>query len=262
MARVLMNPGTLILQMAKASPDDFLAGLKSLSNQERVEVDRKMRQLEDKHQDEFSKDAGRREQSRRGFLSTLGLGAAGVGAAVASKLLPGGKVIGEAPPTAKPAVKQVAPEVTDRAKKLAAAFDTLNAKRQEFSNPLREPYRDMVDVFAEYEQDQSRIAAVQALADKEQLNRGEMDTIVRAMTDAMIAAREADNEQHTEAIDQGMDSVYRAIGSRYNRENAAYRHKLGDQPNDSLDDADRELRNVLMDFKLDEYGTDEQEDLF
>ena len=33
-----------------------------------------MRQLEDKHQDEFSKDAGRREQSRRGFLSTLGLG--------------------------------------------------------------------------------------------------------------------------------------------------------------------------------------------
>ena len=51
-----MNPGTVILNLAKASPDDFLAGLKSLSNQERVEVDRKMRQLEDKHQDEFSKD--------------------------------------------------------------------------------------------------------------------------------------------------------------------------------------------------------------
>ena len=90
-----MTPGDHILLLAKASPDDFLAGLKSLSNQERVEVDRKMRQLEDKHQDEFSKDSGRREQTRRGFLSTLGLGAAGVGAAVASKLLPGGKVVGD-----------------------------------------------------------------------------------------------------------------------------------------------------------------------
>ena len=100
---VPMNAGSVILSLVKASPDDFLAGLKSLSNQERVEVDRKMRQLEDKHQDEFSKDSGRREQSRRGFLSTLGLGAAGVGAAVASKLLPGSKVVGDQAPKAAPA---------------------------------------------------------------------------------------------------------------------------------------------------------------
>ena len=98
-----MTPGAVLLNLAKASPDDFLAGLKSLSNQERVEVDRKMRQLEDKHQDEFSKDSGRREQSRRGFLSTLGLGAAGVGAAVAAKLLPGGKVVGDRAPKEAPA---------------------------------------------------------------------------------------------------------------------------------------------------------------
>ena len=51
----------------------------------------------------FPRTAGRREQSRRGFLSTLGLGAAGVGAAVASKLLPGGKVIGDPAPKAAPA---------------------------------------------------------------------------------------------------------------------------------------------------------------
>ena len=120
-----MNAGSVILSLVKASPDDFLAGLKSLSNQERVEVDRKMRQLEDKHQSEFSQDSGRREQSRRGFLSTLGLGAAGIGAAIGAKLLPGGKVIGEQAPKAAPPA--------------AAAPDPRQVlRRQSFSNPVRE----------------------------------------------------------------------------------------------------------------------------
>ena len=118
-----MNPGTVILNLAKATPDDFLAGLKSLSNQERVEVDRKMRQLEDKHQDEFSKDSGKREQTRRGFLSTLGLGAAGVGAAVAAKLLPGGKVIGDQAPKTPPAAGLSAAD--------AAELEELRAMRKE-----------------------------------------------------------------------------------------------------------------------------------
>ena len=126
-----MTPGTVILNLAKASPDDFLAGLKSLSNQERVEVDRKMRQLEDKHQDEFSKDSGRREQTRRGFLSTLGLGAAGIGAAVASKLLPGGKVVGKpADDVPLAAVAKPEPSQAD------SAVAKLTAKQEEFVNPM------------------------------------------------------------------------------------------------------------------------------
>ena len=172
-----MNPGTVILNLAKASPDDFLAGLKSLSNQERVEVDRKMRQLEDKHQDEFSKDSGRREQTRRGFLSTLGLGAAGIGAAVASKLLPSGKVVGDQAPKA-PAPVKPPPSESD------AVVANLTAKQGEFANPIRR----MVAQEGEYHDDdlpyvvesfpfdggKADAARLREFVDKDRLTREEM----------------------------------------------------------------------------------------
>ena len=152
-----MNPGTVILNLVKASPDDFLAGLKSLSNQERVEVDRKMRQLEDKHQDEFSKDSGRREQTRRGFLSTLGLGAAGVGAAVASKLLPGGKTIGDqAPPaSAAPAPVPGLPKQTSFKHPLRLSNDTAireGLHTQLWNTPDYVHYQPLREAFDKYQE--------------------------------------------------------------------------------------------------------------
>ena len=122
----MMSPGSCILSLVKASPSGFLDVLRRLSQKDRADVDRKMRQLEDRLQDQFAKDSGVREQGRRDFLGALGLGAAGIGTAIGGKLLPGGKVIGDAP--APPAAGAKAGE---------AAPAAVKPKRQErFTNPF------------------------------------------------------------------------------------------------------------------------------
>ena len=144
-----MEPGTVILNLAKATPDDFLAGLKSLSNQERVEVDRKMRQLEDKHQDEFSKDSGREGTDQARFPEYPGLGSRRCRCCCGLQAASWGKTIGDGAkgaPASGLSDEDAAELARFRAAAKAPKTDELNPttlylkqRRSNFTNPT---YRD------------------------------------------------------------------------------------------------------------------------
>ena len=93
-----MDYGSAILSLVKASPGKFLEALRDLSRSDSDAVEQKMRRLEDKHRDKFSKDGEVQDSSRREFLSILGVG--GLGAIVAGKALKGGRTVGEPAPLA------------------------------------------------------------------------------------------------------------------------------------------------------------------